>query len=46
MPRAAKIDAEFAGDNAKLIWQVSLDGKKTQNETYKIIAVLDADSLQ
>jgi hypothetical protein len=31
--------AEFHGDNAKLIWPVSLDGKKDATETYKIIAV-------
>jgi len=34
------IDAEFHGDNAKLIWPVSLDGKKMQSETYKVLAIL------
>ena len=28
-------------DNAKLIWPVSLDGKKMQSETYKILGILD-----
>jgi hypothetical protein len=31
--------ADFSGDKAKLIWPVSLDGKKSAEETYKIIAV-------
>ncbi len=28
-----------------LKWRVSLDGKRTQSETYKIIAVLDKSAL-
>ena len=32
---------EFNKDNAKLVWPVSLDGKKMESETYKILAVLD-----
>jgi hypothetical protein len=36
------IQAEFKGDSAKLTWSVSIDGKKTQSETYKIIAVYPA----
>lgn len=35
------IEADFHGDSAKLEWNVSLDGKKSQSETYKIVAVLD-----
>ena len=35
------IEAEFKGDSAKLIWPVSLDGKKMQSETYKILGILD-----
>jgi hypothetical protein len=35
------IEADFNGDNAKLIWPVSLDGKKMQSETYKILGILD-----
>lgn len=36
------IQAEFNGNKAKLEWVVSLDGKKTTSETYKILAVLDS----
>jgi hypothetical protein len=35
------IQAEFDHDKAKLIWPVSIDGKKLESETYKILAVLD-----
>jgi hypothetical protein len=41
IPLVDNIQAEFRGDNAKLVWIVSLDGKKTQSETYKIIAILE-----
>jgi hypothetical protein len=41
IPLVQDIEAEFHGDNAKLIWVVSLDGKKMQSETYKVLAVLD-----
>jgi hypothetical protein len=41
IPLATKIDAEFSGDKAKLRWPVSIDGKKWESETYKILAVLD-----
>jgi hypothetical protein len=41
MPLVDTIQADFHGDNAKLEWVVSLDGKKMQSETYKIIAILD-----
>jgi hypothetical protein len=37
----AKFQAEFDGDKAKLKWPVSIDGRKMQSETYKILAVLD-----
>jgi hypothetical protein len=40
MPLVDEIDAEFNGDSAKLKWPVSLDGKKLQFETYKILAIL------
>jgi hypothetical protein len=40
MPLVDEIEAEFSGDKAKLKWNVSLDGKKTASETYKILAVL------
>lgn len=41
VPLVDNVTAEFKGDNAKLIWVVSLDGKKMQSETYKVLAVLD-----
>jgi hypothetical protein len=41
MPLVDNIQADFHGDNAKLEWVVSLDGKKTQTETYKIVAILE-----
>lgn len=41
IPLVENIEAEFHGDNARLEWVVSLDGKKTQSETYKILAILD-----
>lgn len=41
IPLVDTLQAEFHGDNAKLLWVVSLDGKKTQSETYKILGVLD-----
>ncbi len=40
-PVAENIQVEFNGDNAKLIWPVSIDGKKIQSETYKILGILD-----
>jgi hypothetical protein len=40
-PVVDNIQADFHGDNAKLIWQVNLDGKKMQTETYKILVILD-----
>jgi hypothetical protein len=40
MPLVNEIQAEFDGDKAKLQWPVSIDGKKTESETYKILAIL------
>ena len=40
-PVVDNIQADFKGGNAKLIWPVSLDGKKTDSETYKILGILD-----
>jgi len=40
VPLVDEIQAEFKGDKAKLIWPVSLDGKKMQTETYRILGVL------
>jgi hypothetical protein len=41
MPLVNDIHVEFKGKNAKLIWTASIDGKKFDSETYKILAVLD-----
>jgi hypothetical protein len=41
MPLVDNIQVEFKGKNAKLIWPVSIDGKKMETETYSILAVLD-----
>jgi len=41
VPLVDAIEADFHGDNAKLLWSVSIDGSKKQSETYKILAVLD-----
>ncbi len=43
-PLINKIDVEFSGDNAKLKWPVSIDGKKMQSETYKILGIIDGQS--
>jgi hypothetical protein len=40
-PLVNDIVVEFDGDKAKLFWSVSIDGKKMESETYKILAVLD-----
>jgi hypothetical protein len=40
-PVVDNIQADFRGGNAKLEWVVSLDGKKTQSETYKVLGILD-----
>lgn len=42
MPIVDNIQEGFHGDKAKLEWVVSLDGKKTQSETYKVLGILDA----
>jgi hypothetical protein len=41
MPLVDEIQVEFSGDKAKLKWPVSIDGKKLESETYKILGVLD-----
>jgi|SRR5882672_2154787 len=40
-PLVDNVDADFHGDKAKLEWVVSLDGKKKQSETYKVLGILD-----
>jgi hypothetical protein len=44
-PLTETVDATFSGDNAKLEWVVSLDGRKKQSETYKMIAVLGKNAV-
>jgi hypothetical protein len=41
MPLVNDIQVEFKGKSAKLFWAVSIDGKKIESETYKILAVID-----
>ena len=41
-PLVNDIEAEFKGKDAKLIWPASLDGQKTESETYTIVAVVAA----
>jgi hypothetical protein len=41
MPVVNDIQADFHGDKAKLGWIVSLDGKKMDTETYKILGIFD-----
>jgi hypothetical protein len=41
VPLIDEIQAEFDGDKAKLKWPVSIDGKKIESETYKILGILD-----
>jgi Cu/Ag efflux pump CusA len=40
-PLVDDIQDDFHGDKAKLEWVVSLDGKKKQSETYRVLAILD-----
>ena len=40
VPLVDEITADFHSDKAKLEWVVSLDGKKMESETYKILAIL------
>lgn len=40
MPIVDDLQVEFKGKNAKLIWPVSLDGKKMESETYTILGIL------
>jgi hypothetical protein len=39
-PLIDDIQVEFDGDKAKLKWPVSIDGKKIESETYKILGIL------
>lgn len=44
IPPLDGISVEFSGDKATLRWVVSIDGKKFQRETYKVLAVIPARS--
>jgi hypothetical protein len=39
-PPVDEIQADFKGSSAKLSWPVSIDGKKVESETYRIIGVI------
>jgi len=41
MPIVDNIEADFKGKEAKLYWPASIDGKKFESETYKILGILD-----
>lgn len=41
MPLSQHVGVEFNGNNAKLTWQAGPDGKKTESENYKVVAMLD-----
>jgi hypothetical protein len=41
MPMVEHVEAEFIGQSAKLKWQIGIDGKKTESETYKVVAMLE-----
>ena len=40
-PLVENIQVDFNGKKAKLIWPVSIDGKKEQSETYEILGIFD-----
>jgi hypothetical protein len=41
IPPINRIQVEFSGNKARLVWPVSIDGKKIKKETYAILAVFD-----
>jgi hypothetical protein len=41
MPMVPRVEAEFNGPIAKLTWTAGSDGKKTESETYKVVAMLN-----
>jgi hypothetical protein len=46
IPLVDDLSVEFDGDKAKLFWSTSLDGRKIQSETYKILAVFEPHTRQ
>ncbi len=43
LPMADEAVANFKGDNVKVSWAVSLDGRKKDSETYKVVGVQPAE---
>jgi hypothetical protein len=41
VPIMENIEADFRGGKARLEWPVSLDGKKIDSETYKVLGIFD-----
>jgi hypothetical protein len=41
MPLVEHVQAEIKGGSAKLDWPIGIDGRKTESETYKIVALLE-----
>jgi hypothetical protein len=42
IPMIDEIRVEFNADKAKLMWPTSIDGRKIESETYKILAIFDS----
>ena len=40
VPLGERAEADFAGQSAKLSWTVGPDGRKTEAETYRVVALL------
>jgi hypothetical protein len=40
MPLGERVEVEFAGHSAKLIWTAGRDGRKPESQIYKIVAML------
>lgn len=40
MPLGERVGVEFSGPSARLTWPVGSDGKKTDSEMYKVVAML------
>jgi hypothetical protein len=41
IPLVDTLQVDFKGDNAKLTWSVSIDGRKMQSETYKVLEAVN-----
>lgn len=41
MPLVEHVEADFNGQHARLKWLVSSESRKTESETYKVVALLD-----